>query len=75
MKTAFYFICTCFISTGFCMAAISSKTPEYGILSGLGIWALFLWGCKQRAKKSAAKREQERLFEEFLRRRFDHRDY
>ena len=73
MKTAFYFICTCFISTGFYMAAISSKNPTYGIIAGLAVWAWFVWGCDRRAKKTAAKRERERLFDEYLRRRSDNR--
>jgi hypothetical protein len=75
MKTVIYFIGTCFISTGFYMAAISSKTPQYGILAGLGIWVLFLWGCNQRAKKAAAKRERERLFDDYLRRWYNDQDY
>lgn len=75
MKTAFYFISTCFISTGFYMAAISSKTPEYGILAALGVWLWFFWGCNKRAKKAAAKRERERMFEDFMRRMYNNRDF
>ena len=75
MKTAFYFICTCFISTGFYMTAISSKTPVYGIVAAFGIWLLFFRGCNSRARKAAAKRERERLFDDFMRSRVDHRDY
>jgi hypothetical protein len=75
MKTAFYFICTCFISTGLYMAAISSKTPAYGILAAFGIWLLFFRGCNSRARNAAAKRERERLFEDFMRSRSNDHDY
>ncbi|MGF7079632.1 hypothetical protein [Mucilaginibacter sp. UYCu711] len=73
MKTTFYFISTCFIATGFYMAAINSKNAVPGILVAFGLWALFFWGCDRRREKEAKKRERERLLAEYFRRLYDDR--
>ena len=67
MKTAIYFIITCFISTGALLGATNAKNPFplFGI--AFGIWALFLWGYNRRSKKQAERRNRERLFEEYMR--------
>jgi len=67
MKTAIYFIITCFISTGALLGATNAKNPFplFGI--AFGIWALFLWGYNRRSKKEAERRNRERLFEEYMR--------
>ena len=67
MKTALYFIITCFISTGALLGATNAKNPFplFGI--AFGIWALFLWGYNRRSKKEAERRNRERLFEEYMR--------
>jgi len=51
MKTAIYFIITCFISTGAMLGALNAKNPFplFGI--AFGIWALFLYGCHKRSRK------------------------
>ena len=67
MKTAIYFIITCFISTGALLGATNAKNPFplFGI--AFGIWVLFLWGYNKRSKKNAERRNQERFFEDYMR--------
>jgi hypothetical protein len=67
MKTAIYFIITCFISTGALLGATNAKNPFplFGI--AFGIWALFLWGYNMRSKKNAERRNQEMFFEDYMR--------
>jgi len=67
MKTAIYFIITCFISTGALLGATNAKNPFPAFAIAFGIWALFLWGYNRRSKKEAERRNRERLFEEYLR--------
>jgi hypothetical protein len=68
MKTFIYLIFTCFISTGAFFAAMNQKNPWPCFAATFGIWALFLWGYAQRAKKAAERRSRERQFEEYMRR-------
>ncbi|WP_259065016.1 hypothetical protein HDF24_00300 [Mucilaginibacter sp. X4EP1] len=67
MKTALYFIITCFISTGALLGATNAKNPFplFGI--AFGIWVLFIWGYTRRSKIEAEKRSRERRFEEHMR--------
>ena len=67
MKTAIYFIITCFISTGALLGATNAKNPFPAFAIAFGIWALFLWGYNRRSKKEAERRNRERIFEEYLR--------
>jgi uncharacterized membrane protein len=67
MKTAFYLIVTCLVSTGALMSALNMKDPFPAFAVAFGIWALFLWGCARRYRKIAEKRSRERLFEEYMR--------
>jgi len=67
MKTAIYFIITCFISTGALLGATNAKNPFPAFAIAFGIWALFLWGYNRRSKKQAERRNRERLFEEYMR--------
>ena len=67
MKTAIYFIITCFISTGALLGATNAKNPFPAFAVAFGIWALFLWGYNRRSKKQAERRNRERLFEEYMR--------
>jgi len=67
MKTAIYFIITCFISTGALLGATNAKNPFPAFAIAFGIWALFLWGYNRRSKKEAERRNRERLFEEYMR--------
>ncbi|MFC0513164.1 hypothetical protein ACFFGT_03095 [Mucilaginibacter angelicae] len=67
MKTAFYFIATCFISTFAFFGALSMKNPFPCFGVAFGIWALFLWGYSRRAKKEASRRLNERMFNEYMR--------
>ena len=67
MKTAFYFIATCFISTFAFFGALGMKNPFPCFGAAFGIWALFLWGYSRRAKKDAARRFKERMFSEYMR--------
>ena len=67
MKTAIYFIITCFISTGAMMGALNAKNPFLEFAIAFGMWVWFLWGYNRRSKKEAEKRNRERLFEEYLR--------
>jgi hypothetical protein len=66
MKTTIYLIGTCFISTGIYQAALNSKNAAPGTLIAMGFWALFLWGCDRRRRKTAASRERQRLFNQWL---------
>lgn len=70
MKTAIYFIITCFISTGALLGATNAKNPFPAFVIAFGIWALFLWGYNRRSKKEAERRNRERMFEQFMRDRF-----
>ncbi|MBD1385849.1 hypothetical protein IDJ75_11210 [Mucilaginibacter rigui] len=67
MKTTAYFIATCFISTFAFFGALGAKNPFPLFAVAFGIWALFLWGYSRRSKKDAAKRFQERLFNDYMR--------
>jgi len=75
MKTAIYFIITCFISTGALLGATNAKNPFPAFAVAFGIWALFLWGYNRRSKKEAERRNRERLFEHFMRERLRKRDW
>ena len=70
MKTAIYFIITCFISTGALLGETNAKNPFPAFAIAFGIWALFLWGYNRRSKKEAERRNREKLFEQFMRDRF-----
>ncbi|MGY3212418.1 hypothetical protein [Mucilaginibacter sp. HD30] len=67
MKTAFYFIATCFISTFAFFGALAAKNPFPCFAVAFGIWTLFLWGYNKRSKKEAEKRFREQLFSEYMR--------
>jgi hypothetical protein len=67
MKTASYFIVTCFISVGSLLVGLHTKNPFPAFIVAFGIWALFLWGYNRRSKKEADKRFRERLFENYMR--------
>ncbi len=67
MKTAFYLICTCLISTFAFFGALGQKNPFPCFAVAFGIWALFLWGYSRRSKREAAKRLRERMFEDYMR--------
>jgi hypothetical protein len=67
MKTAFYLIFTCFISTGAFMGALNSTTPLPLYAAAFGIWALFLWGVNRRMRKNAERRGMERTFQDYMR--------
>ncbi len=70
MKTAFYFIVTCLISTGALLGALHTKNPFPAFAVSFGIWALFLWGYNKRSKKEAQKRSREQLFENYMRSKY-----
>jgi hypothetical protein len=73
MKTAIYFIITCFISTGALLGATNAKNPFPAFAIAFGIWILFLWGYNRRSKKEAERRNRERMFEEHLRQQMRNR--
>jgi hypothetical protein len=73
MKTAIYFIFTCFISTGALLGATNAKNPFLLFGIAFGIWVLFLWGYNRRSKREAERRSRERLFEEYLRQQLRNR--
>jgi hypothetical protein len=66
MKTALYFIITCFISTGVLLGAINAKNPFPAFGIAFGIWLLFLWGYQRRCKRQADRRYREKLFEYYI---------
>jgi hypothetical protein len=66
MKTAFYFICTCFISTGIYYSALNSKNPAPCIFIAMGIWTWFFWRCDRRRKKTMSRQEREQLLNYLL---------
>jgi ABC-type transport system involved in multi-copper enzyme maturation permease subunit len=51
MKTAIYFIITCFISTGALLGATNAKNPFPAFAIAFGIWALFIWGYYQKNRQ------------------------
>lgn len=67
MKTAIYFIITCFISTGALLGATNAKNPFPAFAIAFGIWVMFLWGYNRRSKKEAERRNREKLFEDYIR--------
>lgn len=67
MKTAIYFIITCFISTGALLGATNAKNPFPAFAIAFGIWVMFLWGYNRRSKKEAERRNRENLFEDYIR--------
>jgi len=67
MKTAIYFIFTCFISTGAFYGALYAKHPFPLYAIGFGIVALFIWGCGRRHKKRIEKNDRERMFLDYTR--------
>jgi len=67
MKTFFYLIFTCFISTGAFLGALNAKSPFPLYAVGFGIWALFLWGLGRRMKKHDERRDMEEQFRNFSR--------
>jgi hypothetical protein len=73
MKTIFYLIGTCLISTLAFFGALSMKNPFPCFGVAFGIWALFLWGWNRRSKRQAAKRSRERMFEDYMRSTFRNR--
>lgn len=73
MKTAIYFILTCFISTGAFFAATNMKNPFPAFAVVFGIWVLFFWGWNRRIKKQSERRSMERQFENFMRSKLNNR--
>jgi len=67
MKTTFYLIATCFISTFAFFGALGAKNPFPLFAVAFGIWALFIWGYNRRSKKEAARRFNEHMFNEYMR--------
>jgi hypothetical protein len=67
MKTAFYFIGTCLISTGALLGALNATNPFPLFLVAFGIWFLFLRGCNNRVRKANERRDRERFFEACIR--------
>jgi hypothetical protein len=67
MKTIFYFIVTCLISTFAFFGALGMKNPFPCFAVAFGIWALFIWSWNKRSKKAAEKRFHEQLFNEYMR--------
>jgi len=51
MRTAFYFILTCFIATGAYLSGLNSANPVPGIAIAFGVWGLFLWGYYRRMRR------------------------
>jgi len=74
MRTIFYFIITCLISTGTLFAALNAKNPLPGYAVAFGLWAFFLWGYNKRSRKKAEKRHRKKLFEQYMRSRFGDRN-
>ncbi len=67
MKTAIFFIFTCFISTGAFMAALNLRNPFPAFAVAFGIWGLFIRFYIRRSSKQAERRHMERHFQEYMR--------
>lgn len=67
MKTALYFILSCFISTGALLGATNSHNPFPGFGIAFGVWAVFIWGYNKRSRKASERRFKERIFEQHMR--------
>jgi hypothetical protein len=67
MKTTFFFIATCFISTFAFFGALGAKNPFPLFGVAFGIWVLFIWGCSRRSKRETARRFHERMFTDYQR--------
>lgn len=67
MKTILYFIGTLLISAGCLLGAMNIKNPFPLFAVAFGIWVLFIWRYHWHAKKKAARRSREQLFENYMR--------
>ncbi|MBS1528033.1 MAG: hypothetical protein JST19_20470 [Bacteroidetes bacterium] len=67
MKIIFYFLLTCFISTGACYGALYSRTPFLLYAVAAGIWVLFIRWYFRRSKKDAERRQMQQQFQDFMR--------
>ena len=70
MKTILYFIVTLLISAGCLLGAMNMKNPFPLFVVAFGIWVLFILGYHLHAKKKAARRSREQLFENYMRANF-----
>lgn len=75
MKTFIYLVGTCLISTFAFFGALTMKNPFPCFAVAFGIWALFIWGWNRRSKKEAARRNRERMFENYMRSSFHNRGH
>jgi Flp pilus assembly protein TadB len=66
MRTAFYLIITCFISTFSLFGALCMKNPFPCFGIAFGIWALFLLGCQRRYRKQVRRQMKQQQFNDFL---------
>jgi len=67
MKTLIIFLITCFIATGAFLGATTASNPYPYFATGWGLWILFFWYVSSNSKRSAQRKEQERLFNEWYR--------
>jgi len=67
MKTTLYFILTLLISAGALFGAMNRRNPFPLFAVAFGVWVLFIWLYNKRAKKEAARRSREQLFENYMR--------
>ncbi|HZY39388.1 MAG TPA: hypothetical protein VFE53_22185 [Mucilaginibacter sp.] len=67
MKSVVFFLFTTFISIACLGTALGAKHPLLLYAIGFGIWVPFIRYCKYRSRRSAERRERERLFQDFMR--------
>lgn len=67
MKNFLYIVLFCFLFNCCYFGALNAKHPATLILVAFAIVVLFAWLMVSRHKKQAQRRQQEQLFEEFMR--------
>ncbi len=75
MKTGFYLIVACFVSTYASIATWDSNNFLPAAAVTLMVWILFIWDYSRRSRKAASRRLRERLFEEHMRSFHNHLRY
>lgn len=67
MKNLILFVIAILIATGAFLAALTMSNPLPAYLFGFGVMGLFMWRLNYSSNKASRRRQQERLFSEWLR--------
>lgn len=71
MKTVFFFILTCLVSTGAMLGALHQENPYPNFAIAFGSWVLFVWIQNKRSGKRNRQQNAEQQFREYMRNKFN----